>query len=180
MKKLMIVLAAVALSGAAQAATMSWTALNMQSKDVQAGWLVALYDDSTTFDYAKAKSGELVAWYTDTAATYGPAGAVKAGTTGNNNPSGAAFDKGDSISVYAVVFNAANIADATQVLISDTVTGTCNPSTGANFSVAFGSLNVTTAANKFLSSTWQPVPEPTSGLLMLVGLGALALRRRRA
>ena len=25
-----------------------------------------------------------------------------------------------------------------------------------------------------------PVPEPTSGLLMLVGLGALALRRRRA
>ena len=28
--------------------------------------------------------------------------------------------------------------------------------------------------------TWQSVPEPTSGLLLLVGVGALALRRRRA
>ena len=30
------------------------------------------------------------------------------------------------------------------------------------------------------SSSYSPVPEPTSGLLMLVGLGALALRRKRA
>ena len=30
------------------------------------------------------------------------------------------------------------------------------------------------------AGTWVAVPEPTSGLLMLVGLGALALRRRRA
>ena len=28
--------------------------------------------------------------------------------------------------------------------------------------------------------TWQSVPEPTSGLLLLIGVGALALRRRRA
>ena len=27
---------------------------------------------------------------------------------------------------------------------------------------------------------WQSVPEPTSGLLLLLGVGALALRRRRA
>ena len=32
MKKLMIVLAAVALAGATQAATMTWSALNMQAK----------------------------------------------------------------------------------------------------------------------------------------------------
>lgn len=41
-----------------------------------------------------------------------------------------------------------------------------------------GDIKLTTAA----PSSWSTaaVPEPTSGLLMLVGLGALALRRRRA
>ena len=43
--------------------------------------------------------------------------------------------------------------------------------------VAFGSQKSASSA----SSAWTTVaPEPTSGLLMLVGFGALALRRRRA
>ena len=179
MKKLMIVLAAVALAGVAQAATMSWSAMNMQAKDVEAGWLVALYDSTTTFDYAKAKSGDLAAWYSGTTETYGTAGAVRVMSSGNNNPSGAAFSPGDTISAYAVIFNAATIADATQYMVSDVASATVNAG-GSNISLAFGSMALTTTANKFYGATWESVPEPTSGLLMLVGLGALALRRRKA
>ena len=177
MKKLMIVLAAVALAGATQAATMTWSALNMGAKDVEAGWLVALYDSSTTFDYAAAKSGDLAALYTGAAYTSGTT--IRAGASGLNNPSGDPFSAGDSISVYAVVFNAANIADATQVLISEAKSATVNAQ-GSNITLAFGNMALTTTLNTFRNSTWQPVPEPTSGLLMLVGLGALALRRRKA
>ena len=177
MKKLMIVLAAVALAGATQAATMTWSALNMQAKDVEAGWLVALYDSSTTFDYEQAKSGALTALYTAAAQSSGTT--IRVNSSGNNKPDGNPFAAGDTISAYAVVFNAATIADATEVLVSEAKSATVGAS-GGNITLAFGSMALTTTLNTFRNSTWQPVPEPTSGLLMLVGLGALALRRRRA
>ena len=46
-----------------------------------------------------------------------------------------------------------------------------NPLPGMELDMMYGA---------FSSSGWTAVPEPTSGLLMLVGFGALALRRRRA
>lgn len=178
MKKLMIVLAAVALAGAAQAATMTWSVLNMQSQGVEAGWMVALYDASTTFDIEKAQSGELAPLYT--VAAFASGTTIRVNSAGNNNPSGDAFAIGDSISAYAVIFNNANIADATQYMVSGVQSATVNAQ-GSNITLSYGSMSSTTTANKFLGATWQEaIPEPTSGLLMLVGLGALALRRRRA
>ena len=177
MKKLIVLLGAVTLAGITQAATMTWTILNMQAMDVAEGNFVALYDGSTTFDYAKAKDGTLAAWYTGSAISSGTV--IKATESGLNNPSGAAFQPGDEISMYAVIFKGDSIANATQYLVSDVKSASVKAN-GANITVSFGSLAATTTSNAFLNKTWQSVPEPTSGLLMLVGLGALALRRRRA
>ena len=180
MKKLIVLLAAVALAGISQAATMTWVINNMQGVGAQDGWFVALFDGATTFNYADAKAGTLTAWYTGTATASGTI--VKATAAGLNNPEGNAFQPGDSISMYAVIFKGDSIASATEYLVSDVVTGSVKAN-GANFSVSFGSLTSTATTNAFRNSTFTPtsgVPEPTSGLLMLVGLGALALRRRRA
>ena len=70
--------------------------------------------------------------------------------------------------------------------VTDMVVGPAQFTTGGSESFA-SSLNFTTGdgfaggVSPMSSATWGgDVPEPTSGILMLVGLGALALRRRRA
>ena len=74
---------------------------------------------------------------------------------------------------YSIVFTG-TITDAnskTWDVTSDTISGSWHVND-------MGDIALSTAP----ASSWSTaaVPEPTSGLLMLVGLGALALRRRRA
>ncbi len=81
-----------------------------------------------------------------------------------------AFDNGDSISAFVVIFDAADYASAKNYIITGEKSATWLSSGGAQI-LAYGTMK---------NVAWTAIPEPTSGLLALLGFAGLALRRRRA
>ncbi len=174
MKKLIIGTAAIMLAFAANAAAVTWSVLNVQSSpavEVGAGWYVQIFESTTSYSYDDAKSGNITAW----------SSATTTGTTSYKATAKVsdAADKGETVSIYAVIYDASTIADAKYYIVS-AVNQKSIDDDGADITISFGSMKGTTDSNKFLNSEWKAVPEPTSGLLLLIGMGALALRRKRA
>ena len=183
MKKLMMLLTVAVATVGVQAATMTWSVLNVigpNGSDAAVGTIVALYAAGTEYDHAKAVSGELAPAYTATAVAQGTTGATRITQSGVGS-----YSAGDTASFYAVVYDASTIASAQNYIISDVVSATV-PATGSNITVAFGSMKATTTSNKFKNALdnggWSSanVPEPTSALLLLMGGAMLALRRKRS
>ena len=87
-------------------------------------------------------------------------------------------DPSQALTAYVV------IQDGDNFFISDTLskTGDASSTTSMQFNLKSASQKALDTTGSYSGAGWygKAVPEPTSGLLMLVGLGALALRRRRA
>ena len=175
MKKIMIIAAVAFAAICSHAATVTWSAANIQpdpSGNTSFEYLVYLVDNSVVAQ--SDMSGYLASGDTSyLSQALGSATTVKTSASANtaklaSTKSTDAYVAGDSATYYLVILNNSTLEDATYFQVSNTKSGTVTAA-GA-LTMGFG----TQAAN-----TWQAVPEPTSGLLMLVGLAGLALRRRR-
>lgn len=172
MKKMMMMLGAVAMAMGLNAATVNW----------QSG---AVYKTDSSAKVGKGATDYLVSvfFYTDAAgenAATGLTGTLSLGTAGTGSKySGSVDGFAAATTYYTQLVITTEGYEAKSEIVAFTTQGTGD--TSLNFAEGTG-FNTAYTFSTGTAGTWQAtaVPEPTSGLLMLVGLAGLALRRRRA
>ena len=166
MKKLMIMLGALAIAMGVQAASVSWKvsgASDWKSGTVYAitGYssadVIAYFESTTASDWAKAVDG-----------------AANNTITSRGAATGLSADVGSSI-VFAFVSSDGIAAGNTWAVSTDVSTSGYTYTPPATKP---GDLTFSYDAAK--TGTFTAVPEPTSGLLLLLGMAGLALKRKRA
>lgn len=178
MKKLMIAMAVAMLGVVANAAAVTWAMsaiTDSPDNTKSAGW-VGYYLDAGTYTAFEALAADQVAAYVSENALYSATTASNRGAIQLQVKSPAtAFEAGDTMNGYLVLFDAASASDAKNFAYTGLKDGVIGAA-GANLTLNYGTFAASTKGG------WQTtaVPEPTSGLLMLLGMAGLALRRRRA
>lgn len=163
-----------------QAASVNWSAdysYQPGTDQYNEGWLVAYIDnaDITRTEFLALTGDDLAT----AVSTYGGIGDLtdsEGYSTGLSKSD--AYAAGSTVTGYLVLFNAATVADATKMYVTETMDSTFPQAQGLAADASFGDLVGTQSASGWQSTT--AVPEPTSGLLLLIGMAGLALRRRRA
>lgn len=186
MKKLMFMLAAVAMATCTQAASVYWTCTNVYAgndSDKVSGIAYFLTTDMLSYSDAQALAGKgASAITTALGGAYsfsGSSGTFSVASPGVANATLGLGD-GNDYSAYLMIFDSATITDDSKFYL--TATKSLTTYTGADDTVSVKWQSQATASKQATgwASATSDVPEPTSGLLMLVGLAGLALRRHRA
>ena len=187
MKKLMIAFAAMAMCFGVQAAQLIWSTSGTSSAKILGSDGAQMGSDTVAYLVLASSAADIVAGLTtSTKSLDGVAGVLDSHVGFNakgtfSNPSTETADNAaittasQAYQILLVEFDGKD-GTATHYMLSSAKDAVGSADVVSNpAKVTFG------GASDFASSTWTAaVPEPTSGLLMLVGLGALALRRRRA
>ena len=181
MKKILMAVAVVALAASTQAAAFVWKT-STTGKIYQPGTSTTLATGTAyIFDAAAVSQATLFASLMDGAdiSTLGAldSSAIASGAIAAKASAPFSWDGTSNLSAYIA------IVDGNNFYIGGIKTGAPQDvgATQLSFNEASASKAVLNTTGAYAGAGWyQAVPEPTSGLLMLVGLGALALRRRRA
>ena len=198
MKKLMVMLGAVAMAAGLQAATISWSSQNTILCDGSGNTVTKLGEDqsvvlialdSITADWTagtwKAAAGEVTEYQAGTIGTMGASSGKVGqsyvfglGTTGQpaNGTILAMVFKDDDGSYRQLAYYDSTKTGGIGAAMTETATVSGLAADTDSFTASFGSAT----SSKMLPSAKGDVPEPTSALLMPLGVAGLALRRRRA
>ena len=185
MKKLFVIAAAASLSFAASASTVTWGAKNADSIDsskITEGTFYLMYA-STAFDSSQF-SGESFSASTLAAAgldkTFDSFSYSSTGTINKQNkaitPTSTGVAAGTGLTVYEVLIS----SDGKNIAWGQS-TMNLAAAAGVNQGKTLGSFTYVAASTPTPPTPPDPgpIPEPTSGLLLLVGAGMLALRRKQ-
>ena len=183
MKKLVMFGFAVVAACAVNAASFDWAASSVNAVDGTGATLTST-DGAAKIVLAYLGNGESASFANAVAVQTGTwtIGAAKGGANAKvaGSYAGAGAEGFANGNVYAVMVELDD-GSLAQLKAADgtalTTTYTVTEYSGDNWA---GSPFTFATSNYLGDKASYAVPEPTSGLLMLVGLGALALRRRRA
>ena len=183
MKKLMVVLAGIAMATSVQAASVYWTCKEVQDAlgaDVSG---IAYFVNAATLSRSDALALEgkgASAFTTALGSSYsfsgadGNFGVGKAAAVANAS---LGLTDGSDYNVYLMIFDTATVTDSSKFFVTDAKSLATLSGADDAASVKWGSQ---AGATSWASVGGSAVPEPTSGLLLLVGMAGLALRRKRA
>ena len=183
MRKLMLFAACAMLAAVTQAATVGWNLAGASNYANDAYQFFVIGQNGATSISAITA---LLDAGTDTSSYAFGSGSVSSTGAGMvaASASGKSLDAG-TYTAFFVVFDAASPASgSTKYAVVDGATGLTKTIGASTATITFASGNASSILNN--ASNWKSfgpssggIPEPTSGLLLLVGAGMLALRRKQ-
>ena len=181
MKKLIMFAACAMLAAYTQAASVGWT---LAGASAFAGDKYMFFVEgqngaaSVATITALLDAGTDVSSYAFASGTVAANGVASALATAAGAPT---LDAGTYTSFFVVFDSATLTAGETKYAVVSGAANLTKEIAATSATVSFAAGNQSTLLNNSANwATYGAIPEPTSGLLMLVGLGALALRRKRA